>query len=102
MPSAVLNLFILFRSRSLKENSTQVLVALQSVYSFANMLYETYDLLGDAREPEPLNLKGHEGGVTSARAFADGKRIVTAGVDGTARFWSKSRRTPFAPLRRST
>jgi hypothetical protein len=88
VPSAVLNLFILFRSKSLTKNSTQVLVALQSVYSFANMLYETYELLGDAREPEPLNLKGHEDSVRSARAFADGKRIVTASEDKTAKVWS--------------
>jgi len=35
-------------------------------------------------------LKGHEGSVSSAEFSADGKRVVTASADGTARVWDVS------------
>jgi WD40 repeat protein len=40
-----------------------------------------------ATERPRITFRGHEGAVTSARFSADGKRIVTASVDGTARLW---------------
>ena len=76
-------LFRAFRGGSLTKSSTQGLVALQSLCSFANMLWETYDRFEDAREPEPLSLKGHEDFVNSAAAFPDGERLVTASTDTT-------------------
>jgi WD40 repeat protein/CHAT domain-containing protein len=40
--------------------------------------------------PEEAQLKGHEGSVNSASFSPDGKLIVTAGTDGTARVWDTS------------
>src|ERR671932_761865 len=39
---------------------------------------------------EEIQLKGHEGSVKSASFSPDGKRIVTASFDGTARVWDLS------------
>ncbi len=38
----------------------------------------------------PILLRGHEDRVTSATYSADGKRVVTASRDGTARIWTVS------------
>ena len=39
---------------------------------------------------QEAQLKGHEGSVNSASFSPDGKLIVTAGTDGTARVWDTS------------
>ena len=85
VPSATLNLYMLYHGGV--AGGTQVLVALLSVCGFANMLYETYDRFADAQEPAPLTLKGHTKPVTSAAPFPDGRRLVTASDDTTAKVW---------------
>ena len=49
-----------------------------------------YDLL--AGWPEPAALRGHTGRVTSAAWSPDGKSLVTASDDGTARVWDAASR----------
>ena len=85
VPSATLNLYMLYHGGV--AGGTQVLVALLSVCGFANMLYETYDRFADAQEPAPLTLTGHTKGVNSAAPFPDGRRLVTASDDKTAKVW---------------
>ena len=85
VPSATLNLYMLYHGGV--AGGTQVLVALLSVCGFANMLYETYDRFADAQEPAPLTLKGHTKPVRSAAPFPDGRRLVTASFDKTAKVW---------------
>ena len=85
VPSASLNLYMLLHGGV--GGGTQIIVALLSVCSFANMLFETYERSADAQDPEPLSLKGHKAYVNSAAAFPDGRRVVTASFDGTAKVW---------------
>ena len=55
---------------------------------------------GAARSREQMRLRGHQGVVRSAAYSADGRRIVSAGDDGTVRQWeAKSGRAIGEPLR---
>jgi WD40 repeat protein len=46
-------------------------------------------------------LIGHSGKVHGAAFFPDGKRIITAGEDGTARLWDSQTRNELFALRHS-
>jgi WD40 repeat protein len=49
---------------------------------------------------ETLELEGHEGTVNSAVFSPDGKRIVTASDDGTARIWDAASGRPIGEFSR--
>lgn len=50
-------------------------------------------MLSQPAEPAPVTqLKGHNGAVTAAKFGGDGRRIVSAGADGTIRVWSTASR----------
>ena len=66
----------------------QLTTFLISFASFINMLIETRERWKDATPPPPpLNIEGHTKDVNSAAVFPDGKRVVTASRDKTAKVW---------------
>ena len=84
VPSAALNLWMLHVEGI--GGGAQLITALISVCSFANMLWETKERYEDAKDTT-LNLKGHTKAVRSAAPFPDGKTVVTASDDETAKLW---------------
>ena len=66
----------------------QLTTFLISFASFINMLHETRERWQDATPPPPpLDITGHRGDVNSAAMTPDGKRVVTASQDETAKVW---------------
>ena len=55
-----------------------------------------WDLSGDGRGPNPVDLHGHTGPVCCVKFSADSRRLATGSLDRTARVWDLTAEDPSA------
>src|SRR5262249_49327064 len=73
------------------ENKTPFLAAMadptQNGKSMLTIANDVILVWRSSFDGQPIQLKGHAGGVRTARFSQDGRWIVSTGIDGTAKLW---------------
>jgi len=85
--------------RELASDPQAALLLLQEAYRTAPAAMVDVAMRRYHSYPGRVTFKGHSGSVTSAAFSPDGRRVVTASLDGTARIWDAATRAELVKLK---